>query len=122
MALTLTFALLTGTILALTVVPVLATFAFRKKFSAHESWIVHRLVNSYRPMLERVLKARGIFLGGAVILLVIAGIVMSRLGTEFLPKLDEGSLWVRAFLPETISPTEANRVAKRSRATLVSFP
>ena len=122
MALTLTFALLTGTILALTVVPVLATFAFRRKFAEHESWIVRHLTGFYRPMLERALKARVIFLGGAVVALVIAGFVMTRLGTEFLPKLDEGSLWVRAFMPETISPSEANRVVKRIRETLVSFP
>ncbi len=122
MALTLTFALVTGTILALTVVPVLASFAFRKKFGKHESRIVHWLVSGYRPLLERALKARAIFLGGAIAALVMAGFVLHRLGTEFLPKLDEGSLWVRAFLPETISPTEANRAAARIRGILVSFP
>ena len=122
MAMTLTFALLTGTVLALTVVPVLATFAFRTTFAEHESWIVRGLMRTYRPMLERALKARGLFFGGAVVLLVIAGFVMSRLGTEFLPKLDEGSLWVRAFMPETISPSEANRVVKQIRHILVSFP
>lgn len=122
MALTLTFALVTGTVLALTVVPVLATFAFRKKFAKGESKIVRTILHFYRPLLERALNARAIFLAGAVILLVIAGIVMSRLGTEFLPKLDEGSLWVRAFMPETISPSEANRIVTDIRRILVSFP
>jgi cobalt-zinc-cadmium resistance protein CzcA len=122
MALTLTFALITGTILALTVVPVLATFAFRKTFARHESWIVHRVARSYHPLLKYALRARGLFLAGALLVLVVAGIVMSRLGTEFLPKLDEGSLWVRAFMPETISPSEANRVVTDIRRILVSFP
>jgi cobalt-zinc-cadmium resistance protein CzcA len=122
MALTLTFALITGTILALTVVPVLASFAFRKKFAERESWASRRLRRLYRPVLEHALKAPGLFLGGAVVLLILAGVVMSRLGTEFLPKLDEGSLWVRAFMPETISPSEANRVVTNMRRILVSFP
>ncbi len=122
MALTLTFALLTGTILALTVVPVLASFAFRKTFATHESWIVGSLAKSYRSILDSVLRTRALFLGGALVVLLIAGVVMSRLGTEFLPKLDEGSLWVRAFMPETISPSEADRVVQNIRQTLVSFP
>ena len=58
MALTLTFALIVGTILALTVVPVLASFAFRKKFATHESWVVGRLMAAYRPALARALQAR----------------------------------------------------------------
>ncbi len=122
MALTLTFALLMGTLLALTVVPVLATFAFRKKFAKQESWIVRRLVGLYQPMLERALKGRAILLTSAVVFLLAAGFVLTRIGTEFLPKLDEGSLWVRAFMPETISPSEANRVATRIREIIGSFP
>jgi cobalt-zinc-cadmium resistance protein CzcA len=122
MALTLTFALITGTILALTLIPVLASFAFKKKFAAGESWIVHRLMGVYRPMLTRAMQARSLLLGGAVLLLVISAIVLARLGTEFLPKLDEGSLWVRGFMPQTISPTESDGLARKVRAILVSFP
>jgi cobalt-zinc-cadmium resistance protein CzcA len=122
MALTLTFALVTGTILALTLVPVLASFAFKGKFAAHESWIVRRLIHFYRPMLERAIKARAILLGSAVLILVIAGIVLANIGTEFLPKLDEGSLWVRGFMPQTISPTDSDRLSVQVREILASFP
>ena len=122
MALTLTFTLVTGTILALTLIPVLASFAFKRKFASHESWVVHRLYASYRPLLDRALKARALFLGGAVLILVIAGIVLANIGTEFLPKLDEGSLWVRGFMPQTISPTDSDRLSQRVRAILASFP
>ena len=122
MALTLTFALIVGTILALTVVPVLASFAFKKTFAKHESWVVHRLMQVYRPILDRALSARFQFLGGAVVLLVIAGVVVARIGTEFLPKLDEGSLWIRAFMPETSSPTQSDRVVQHIRRVLASFP
>lgn len=122
MALTLTFALVTGTILALTLVPVLASFALKKKFSPHESWIVHHLYSWYPPLLDFVLKSRALFLGGAVLSVVIAGILLAHIGTEFLPKLDEGSLWVRGFMPETISPTESDRLSVQVRSILASFP
>jgi len=52
MALTLTFALVMGTILALTVVPILASFAVKNKIAAHESWLVQRLLHFYRTALE----------------------------------------------------------------------
>ena len=122
MALTLTFALVTGTILALTLIPVLASFIFKRKFSANETWIVRRLTTAYRPMLDRALRMRTILLGAAVVVLVIAGIVMAKIGTEFLPKLDEGSLWVRGFMPQTISPTDSDRLSREVRRILASFP
>jgi cobalt-zinc-cadmium resistance protein CzcA len=122
MALTLTFALIVGTILALTAVPMLASFAFRKTFATHESWIVRRLRAIYRPALERALKAWFLFLGGALVVMIVAVAVLARIGSEFLPKLDEGSLWVRAFMPETISPSEADRVVQHIRRILISFP
>lgn len=122
MALTLTFALLTGTILALTLIPVLASFVLNRKFSAQESWLVHRLHAAYRPLLDRAFKARALCLGAAVVVLVAAGFVLARIGTEFLPKLDEGSLWVRGFMPQTISPTESDQLSQHVRAILASFP
>jgi len=122
MALTLTFALIVGTILALTIVPVLASFAFRKKFAQHESWLVQKLNHFYQRLLDHALQARALFLGGAIVLLLVSGIVLTRIGSEFLPKLDEGSLWVRAFMPETISPSEADHIVQNIRRILVSFP
>jgi cobalt-zinc-cadmium resistance protein CzcA len=122
MALTLTFALIVGTVLALTVAPVLASFAFRKKFATHESWIVRQLQRYYRRLLERALAGRALFLGGALLLLLVAGLLLTRIGSEFLPKLDEGSLWVRAFMPETMAPSGADQIVQNIRQILVSFP
>jgi cobalt-zinc-cadmium resistance protein CzcA len=122
MALTLTFALIVGTILALTVVPVLASFAVRKKFATGESWVVRRLMSVYRPALSWALRARLLLPAIALAVLALALVVLTRVGSEFLPKLDEGSLWVRAFMPETISPSEADRLVQHIRGTLVSFP
>ncbi|HZR19536.1 MAG TPA: CusA/CzcA family heavy metal efflux RND transporter [Verrucomicrobiae bacterium] len=122
MALTLTFALVAGTVLALTLIPVLASFALRGKFSTRESWVVRRLVRVYRPLLDWSTRRRGLLLGAALLLLGAAGIVLKNIGTEFLPKLDEGSLWVRGFMPQTISPTDSDHLARHVRRILASFP
>jgi cobalt-zinc-cadmium resistance protein CzcA len=122
MALTLTFALITGTILALTLVPVLASFAFKGRFSTEESWIVRHLVRGYRPLLECALARRKLLVGGALVVLGGAAIVLMNIGSEFLPKLDEGSLWVRGFMPQTISPSDSDHLAQQVRRIIGSFP
>ena len=137
MALTLTFALLWGTILALTVVPVLASYAV-KRYRAEpptpattagpeshhdsESVVVRTLTRLYEPALGFVLERRKSVLAAAVVLLALGGTVAALLGSEFLPKLDEGALWVRATFPGSISPSEASRITRQIRATLASFP
>ena len=70
MALTLTFALITGTVFAITAVPVLASFALRRKVAGDESWIVGRLLHVYRPALDFALRSRRVVFGVAAALLV----------------------------------------------------
>jgi len=122
MALTLTFALIAGTILALTLIPVLASYALAQSLPGKESWIVRILHRTYEPLLKLALRLRWLFLAGAVGLVIIAGFVLANAGMEFLPKLDEGSLWVRCFMPKTISPSEAIRTTREIRQVLASFP
>lgn len=122
MALTLTFALIAGTILALTVVPLLASYAMKKGAGEHDSWLVRLLVRVYRPALNWALGHAKAVVCIGVLSLAFAGWVSTRTGTEFLPKLDEGSLYIRAFLPQTISPTEATKIVQQERAILSTFP
>ncbi|MFO1518156.1 MAG: CusA/CzcA family heavy metal efflux RND transporter [bacterium] len=122
MALTLTFALLGGTFFALVLVPVLASFALKNLKVGHESKLVHILNEVYRPLLDLALRFRYQVLGVALAGLVLAGGVLYLTGSEFLPKLDEGSLWVHVIMPESISPTEADRVVKTVRQKLSEFP
>ena len=121
MALTLTFALIMGTIFALVFIPVLCIYAMRSGISAKESFIVRLLKWGYKPVLAVTLKIRYLALLAAVACLVIGGLAMTRLGTEFLPKLDEGSLWVRATMPEDISLTEANTRTNEIRNAISKF-
>jgi cobalt-zinc-cadmium resistance protein CzcA len=122
MALTLTFALIAGTLLAIFVVPTLLSFALKGRRPGHSSWLVTRLQRLYGYALDRALAHRRLALAGAVALLAAAGAVGAFLGNEFLPKLDEGSLWVRINMPGSISPSEADRVTAEVRRLLASFP
>jgi cobalt-zinc-cadmium resistance protein CzcA len=124
MALTLTFALLAGTLLALFVVPTLLSFAvnLRRQVAAAPSRLVARLARIYRPALEGALRRRGVVVAAAVASLGVAWLVGANLGSEFLPKLDEGALWVRITMPGSISPTAADRVTGQARRILASFP
>ena len=128
MALTLTFALVWGTVLALTVVPVLASFAVKRVTGApgpaheEESAVVRWLGGIYRPALAWVLARRKAALAAAAGLLAAGVATALLLGSEFLPKLDEGALWVRATFPGSISPSEAARLTRQIRETLASFP
>jgi heavy metal efflux system protein len=123
MAWTLSFALVAGTAFALVVVPVLASFALKGgKTAGHESWIVRWLLRLYRPMLDFALGSRALVFAIAALLLTAGGITFHFLGSEFLPKLDEGELWVRTFLPQPISPSEAAKITREVRLLLCSFP
>ena len=123
MALTLTFALVAGTLLALTFVPVIASFAMRAGGGAeHESWIVRMILRVYRPLLSHVVRSKGWVIGLSVAALAIGGITLAFVGSEFLPKLDEGALWLHVNFPQAISPHEADRLVKQVRGVLAKFP
>lgn len=130
MALTLTFAILVGTLLALLVVPCFASFFLRARDGGKGPaggermgfGLVGFLRKRYVPILTFALRRRALVIGGALAALALAALLGTRLGSEFLPKLDEGSLWVRVSMPESISPTEAARLTRQSREILASFP
>jgi cobalt-zinc-cadmium resistance protein CzcA len=123
MALTLTFALIAGTVFAIVMVPALASLAVRGgKIAAHESWIVRMLVGFYRPALAFALRVPAAVYVSAAVLLVTGALAYSKLGTEFLPKLDEGDLWVRTFAPQSISPSESAKITQNVRRHLAAFP
>ncbi len=122
MALTLTFALIVGTILALTVVPVLASFAVKNKIAEHESLFVRLLHRVYEPLLALAIKTRWLVLTAALGCLVATGFLLSMIGSEFLPKLDEGTLWVRGFMPDTIAPSQAAQLVRSMRQIIAGFP
>ena len=122
MALTLTYALVTGTIFAVFVVPPLLSFAIRHGTQAGDSWIVRKLIQLYRPVLSFAMSRRKLIFTGTGVLLAGGALAYCFLGSEFLPKLDEGALWVRIFMPKSISPSEAANIVHNVRHRLASFP
>ena len=126
MALTLTFAIIVGAILALVVVPCFASFFLRRHNGETGEKMGFGLVGflrkHYVPLLNLALRRRALVLGGAVGTLALAILLAMRLGSEFLPKLDEGSLWIRVTMPESISPSDAARLTRQFRQIVASFP
>jgi heavy metal efflux system protein len=126
MALTLTFAIVSGAILALFAVPCFASYVLRVKDESKTGKMGFGIVTAVRkvyvPVLNMAFKFRPLILIGAAIVVVGALFLATRLGSEFLPKLNEGALWVHMDLPESISPTEAARLTKKERLIFASYP
>ena len=74
------------------------------------------------PTLRLAVANKFITIAAAVILLLFALVAVRSLGLEFLPKLEEGNLWIRATMPTTISLEEGNSYVNRMRATISGFP
>ena len=122
MALTLTFALLAGTLFAILIVPALATFSVSGKIGEHESLVVRWLLRLYRPALAFALRFKALVYVVAGVLLVGSIWIYLGLGSEFLPKLDEGDLWVRTFAPQSIAPSESAKITQQVRQKMAAFP
>ena len=121
MAYTLTFALLGSLLLSLTLVPVLASFWLRSGGQA-EPPAARWLQRSFRPWLDRALARPRVVLGVAGVLLLATLVVGARLGTEFLPALDEGNIWLTVTLPVGISLDAAKDVERQVRRVILRYP
>lgn len=121
MAKTYAYALSGGLICAFFVTPALATFLLRGPLSEKETFIVRGLRALYEPMLARAVAHRRVTIVLAAGLLAISMLAGRTLGLEFLPKLEEGNLWIRATLNPTISLEEGNIYANRIRRVIASY-
>ncbi|MBS0589602.1 MAG: efflux RND transporter permease subunit [Proteobacteria bacterium] len=114
---------LTGALLAtFTITPVLASLLLPAKIEESETWLVRRIRAIYTPLLQRALAKRGITVGIGAAFLLIAALLLPRIGTEFLPALEEGNLWIRATMPTTISLGAGMDKVDRIRRILKSHP
>ncbi|MGC8654753.1 MAG: efflux RND transporter permease subunit [Candidatus Kryptoniota bacterium] len=120
LAFTLGFALLGALALSLTLVPALSDDLLKGKVT-EKSLIVEFLHRNYLKSLNFALKHDKKVLIGSFIVLAVSIYSARFLGSEFLPHLNEGDLWVRATMPMSISPTEADSTTARIRRVLMSF-
>ena len=123
MAYTLTFALLGAILLTVTLVPALLSYSLRKRNMAekHSPWL-HRFQGRYRGLLQRAQRRRKTIVMGSVALLALALALAPRLGSEFLPKLDEGNIWLVITLPPSTNIERTKDVERQVRAILRSYP
>jgi len=124
MAWTVAFALLGALLFSILVTPVLASFAFAK--GAHE-WhnpVMYFLTERYRHAVRWAIRRRALTVGAGILALFIAIYLAFSgvIGSEFLPHLDEGALWVRGTLAPSTGPDEGIRVSNQARTLLCSFP
>ena len=122
MAYTLSFALLGSLILSLTLVPVLASFWIRPIPHGEEPAAARWLERIFRPCLDWVLRHRWTTIAVAVASLAAALAIGSRLGTEFLPALDEGNIWLTVTMPVGISLEQAKGIERDIRQIIRSYP
>jgi len=97
MAFTVVIALVSAMVLSLTFVPAGVALLFRKPVSEKENLLMRGANRAYRPLLEAVLRLRWAMLAGAAVLVVVCGWLATRMGSEFLPNLDEGDIAMHAL-------------------------
>lgn len=122
MAYSVVAALITSLILSLTLVPFLSKIAFRNHVPHEETKLMHWLHNAYQPLLAWALANTRKVLGAALLALAITAACVPQLGTEFLPELNEGSIWINITLPTSVSVDEARGELRKLRRTIADFP
>ncbi len=124
MAWTVSFALLGALIFAIIIAPVLALIVFRHGVHEWPNPVMNFLREKYRIAVRRAIEHRRATVGVGAVSFVLAVVLMASgvIGSEFLPHLDEGAIWVRGTLAPSTGPTEGVRIANEARVLLASFP
>jgi cobalt-zinc-cadmium resistance protein CzcA len=111
---------LTGALFAtFTVAPVMASLVLPARVQEHETIVVHAIRSIYSPVLKFALDNIALTILIGLIFLGIGGVLGSRLGSEFLPALEEGNYWIRASMPPTISLDAGSAAANKMREILM---
>jgi cobalt-zinc-cadmium resistance protein CzcA len=124
MSWTVAFALLGALTFSMILAPVIASFLFPNGATEWENPVLKWIIDRYRHMATWAIDHRsvpiGVWLGliGLAFFLGFSGVI----GSEFLPHLDEGAIWVRGSLAPSTGPTESRQIADRTRIVLQSFP
>lgn len=122
LAYTLGFALLGALIFTLTLVPVLASYLLKKNIREKHNVIVEFFDRNISNMFNKVFRNRRVTVIISTCILIIGFLCFNFLGTEFLPQLNEGSIYVRANLPLSVALDESVRLSNKMRRIFMSFP
>ena len=122
MAYTVVSALIGSLLFSLTVVPLLCYALLRKDIHERESPVMRLAHRMYQPLLEAALRNRALVVIAATAALAGSLALVPQLGSEFLPELNEGSIWVNLVLPPGISLTKVSQSLRGVRGALNKFP
>jgi cobalt-zinc-cadmium resistance protein CzcA len=124
MAWTVAFALLGALIFSMILAPVLASFLFPKGTTEWENPVMHWLTKRYRHDATWAIEHKTVPIVAGLALLGLGAFLTfsGAIGSEFLPHLDEGAIWVRGSLAPSTGPTESRTIADRARVELAAFP
>jgi cobalt-zinc-cadmium resistance protein CzcA len=124
MAWTVAFALLGALIFSMLIAPALASILFRSGVKEWKNPVMSYVTARYRNAVTWTIRNRSLTVGAGFVLLACAAFLAfgGVIGSEFLPHLDEGAIWVRGTLAPSTGPSESARVAERARQVLASFP
>jgi cobalt-zinc-cadmium resistance protein CzcA len=122
MALTVIFALAAALVLSLTLMPVLASFFFRGGVKEKETWIIRKAHRVYLPFLSKVSSRPWIVVGVSAAVFVVSLVLASRMGAEFIPRLDEGALAIQAWRLPSVALSQSVENTTLIEKTLKQFP
>ena len=122
MARTYGYALAGALISTFTVTPVLASFLLPEHVKETETLVVRFLHRSYNPALRFALAHRALTVGVGIVFLAASAFLGLRLGSEFLPHLEEGNFWIRASMPMTLSLQDGEAATRKMRLILLKHP
>src|SRR5579871_1508749 len=122
MARTYAYALVGALLATFTVTPCLCSLLMPAHVSEVETFIVRGIRSVYRPVLRWSLRRRPVTIAIGMVFLVLSGFLGSRLGSEFLPTLEEGNLWIRASMPPTLSLEAGMPFVNQIREILLKHP
>ena len=122
MATTYAYAIAGGLIATFTVSPALSSILLPKQIEETETLIFRSIRRTYTPLVAWTLRNRLLTLGGLALLLIVAVLAVKGLGLEFLPKLEEGNLWIRATMPPSISLEAGENYVNKMRVLIKSYP
>ena len=122
MAYTITSALIGSLLFSLTLVPVMCVLLMRNGGGEKETFLVRWMQKAYKVVLEAALTRPKMIFAMSVAALIGSLMLVPQLGSEFLPELNEGSIWVNFTLPAGIAPSEVKRSLNLARTTLLKIP
>lgn len=122
MAQSIVFAMITSLLVAMIVIPALATYFYRHAVKEKESFVLRPLQAFYRKTLAKALQRPKTIIAGSVALLILALALTPFLGTEFIPELEEGTLNIRVTLAPSVNLDTSLKVAQKLEKKIMSFP